>query len=33
MKKAIIFAVMLFSLFSIMAAQISVVGEVFSETW
>jgi len=33
MKKAILFAVMVFSLFSIMAAQISVVGEVFTESW
>lgn len=33
MKKAILFAMLFLSLFSLTAAQISVVGEVFTEVW
>ncbi len=33
MKKAILFAMLLLNLLSLTAAQISVVGEVFTEAW
>ncbi len=33
MKKAILFAMLLLNLFLLTAAQISVVGEVFTEVW
>lgn len=33
MKKAILFAMLFLTLLSLTAAQIKVVGEVFSESW
>ncbi len=33
MKKATIFAMLLLSLLSLTAAQLNVVGEVFTESW
>lgn len=33
MKKAVLYAMFLLTLFSLTAAQISVVAEVFTESW